>query len=117
MKIPKSIEDFIEATNHHNSNALLAVLSDTAVLTDEGHDYRGIAEIKKWSEEKLIGANVILDPIRIVERGGRTIIVTAKVDGSFDKTGLPDPFQMDFHFTIDSNKVAALSIRFPESIE
>lgn len=116
MQIPKPIAHFIEATNHHNTDALLAVLSDTAVLSDEGHDYRGIGEIKKWSDEKLIGAKVTLQPIRTVERSGKTI-VTAKVDGNFDKTGLPDPFQMDFHFTIDSNKVTTLSIRFPESIE
>jgi SnoaL-like domain len=116
MKIPQPISAFIHATNTHNTNELLAAFTDTAVISDEGHDYRGIAEIKKWSEEKLIGAEVTLQPTKTIERNGKTI-VTAKVDGNFDKTGLPDPFQMDFDFTIDSNKVAALSIRFPESIE
>lgn len=113
MKIPKPIAAFIRATNNHNTDSFLAVLSDTAVISDEGQDYRGIAAIKKWSDEKLIGAKVTLEPIKTVERSGKTII-TAKVDGNFDKTGLPDPFHMDFHFTIDSNKVAALSIRLPE---
>jgi SnoaL-like domain len=116
MKIPKPIAAFIEAINHHNTDAFLALLTHTAVISDEGHDYRGIAEIKKWSDEKLIGAKVTLQPTKTIERSGKTII-TAKVDGNFDKTGLPDPFQMDFHFTIDSNKVAALNIRFPEFIE
>lgn len=113
MKIPKPIAAFIRATNNHNTDAFLATLTYTAVISDEGQDYRGIAAIKEWSDEKYIGAKVTLEPIKTVERNGKTI-VTAKVDGNFDKTGLPDPFHMDFHFTIDSNKVAALSIRLAE---
>lgn len=114
MKMPQPIADFIQATNAHNTDKFLATLTDTAVISDEGHDYRGIAAIKEWSDEKLIGAKVTLEPIKTVNQDGN-IIVTAKIDGNFDKTGLPDPFQMDFHFTIDSNKVAALSIRLPEN--
>lgn len=113
MKIPEPIAAFIRATNHHNTDAFLAALTDTAVITDEEQDYRGIAAIKEWSDEKYIGAKVTLEPAKTVERNGKTI-VTVKVDGNFDKTGLPDPFHLDFHFTIDSNKVAALSIRLPE---
>jgi hypothetical protein len=113
MKIPKPIASFIEATNKHNLEELLAAIAETAIVNDEGHEYRGIAEIKKWSNEKVIGANVTLEPIKVVERSGNTI-VTMKIDGSFDKTGLPDPFVMDFHFTIDSNKISGVSIQFPD---
>lgn len=112
--IPEPITAFIRATNYHNTDEFLAALTDTAVITDEEQDYRGIAAIKAWSDEKYIGAKVTLEPIKTVERNGKTI-VTARVEGNFDKTGLPDPFHLDFHFTIDSNKVAALSIRLPES--
>ncbi|MCI0612392.1 nuclear transport factor 2 family protein, partial [bacterium] len=112
MKIPKPIADFIEATNKHNSDEFLAVIAETALVHDEGHDYRGISEIKKWSDEKVFGAKVILEPIRIIEQRNNTI-VRMKIDGNFDKTGLPDPFVMDFYFTIDSNKISRLSIRLP----
>jgi hypothetical protein len=43
---------------------------------------------------------------------GKTI-VTLRVDGDFDKTGLPDPLLLDFHFTLDTNKIGALDIRLP----
>jgi hypothetical protein len=112
MKIPKPIATLIEATNKHNSKEFLAVISETAIINDEGHDYRGIAEIKKWSDEKVFGAKVRLEPIKISERNGNTI-VRMKIDGNFDKTGLPDPLVMDFYFTIDSNKVSRLSIHLP----
>jgi hypothetical protein len=45
-----------------------------------------------------------------VVNSGDKAIVTVRVDGDFDKTGLPDPFLMDFHFIIDI-RIAALNIR------
>src|SRR5262245_53032397 len=115
MKIPKPIATFIEATNRHNSDELIAVIAETAIVNDEGHDYRGIAEIKKWSDEKVFGARVTLEPIKVIERNTNTT-VAMKIDGNFDKTGLPDPFVMDFHFTIDSDKITKLhSIPGPQN--
>ncbi len=109
-ELPRSIEAFIQATNKHDRDKLLATLTDDAVVTDEGHNYRGITAIKYWSDEKYIGAKVTLDPIGAVNRAGKTV-VTVEVDGSFDKTGLPDPFLMDFHFILEGPKIAALNIR------
>ena len=110
LQIPRSIGSFIEATNAHNTDDFLAALTDGAVITDEGQEYRGIVAIKEWSDEKYIGAKVTLDVVDVVKSNGKTI-VTVKVDGNFDKTGLPDPFLMDFHFTTDTNKITALNIR------
>jgi hypothetical protein len=110
LETPQPIADFIEATNKHNSRDVLAVFADGAFLTDEGQEYRGIAAIKEWSDEKLISAKVTLKVIELFNQAGETI-VTAEVDGNFDKTGLPDPFCMDFHFTIDDAKIVALYIR------
>lgn len=112
LPIPQPIVAFIEATNNHNAVEFLATLTDSAVITDEAQEYRGLAAIKEWSVAKYIGAKVTLDAVDVIEREGKTV-VTAKVDGKFDKTGLPDPFQMDFHFTVEGNKIAALNIRLP----
>jgi ketosteroid isomerase-like protein len=110
IQMPQAITAFIEATNRHDTDELLATLTHDAVVTDEGQEYRGIAAIKTWSDEKYVGAKVTLDVVDAVTNGDKTI-VTVKVDGNFDKTGLPDPFLMDFHFTTDNGKVAALNIR------
>ena len=109
-QIRRPIVAFIEAINDHNTEEFLATLTDTAVITDEGQTYRGIAAIKEWSDEKCIGARVTLKVISVIDRDGKTI-VTAELDGNFDKTGLPDPFYMDFHFIVDGDKIAALNIR------
>lgn len=112
LQMPQSIAAFIEATNAHKSDEFLATLTEGAVITDEGQEYRGIAAIKKWSDEKIIGARVTLDAVDLMNGDGKTI-VTLRVDGNFDKTGLPDPLLLDFHFTLDTNKISALDIRLP----
>src|SRR5260370_15948991 len=48
--------------------------------------------------------------VKVVEDQGQTI-VTAKLDGTFDRTGLPDPFLMDHCFNISRGKIAALTIK------
>ena len=45
-----------------------------------------------------------------VERDGQTI-VTAKIDGTFDRTGLPDPLLMEHCFTVTGDKIATLTCR------
>jgi hypothetical protein len=108
--LPPLIEAFIRATNKHETDEFLAAMTDDAVITDEGQSYRGITAIKEWSDEKYIGAKVTLKPVGAVDRDGK-IVVTVEVDGNFDKTGLPDPFLMDFHFTVNDSRIAAINIR------
>jgi hypothetical protein len=36
---------------------------------------------------------------------------TAKMDGNIDKMGIPDPFYMDLHFTVEANRIAVLDFR------
>jgi hypothetical protein len=110
LHIKKTISDFVTAINEHNTDAFLSVFTESAVITDEENEYQGIAAIKEWNAEKNIGANITLNPIEITERNGKTIL-TAEVDGSFDKTGLPDPFLMDLYFTHDENLISALKYR------
>lgn len=110
LRIPQTIAGFVKATNEHNSETFLAFFAENAVITDEGHEYRGIAAIKEWNDEKNIGANITLRPTQITERNGETIL-TAEVDGDFDKTGLPDPFLMDLYFILNGNRIAALNYR------
>ena len=110
LPIPQPIIAFIAATNNHDSGKFLPTLTDDAVITDEGQEYRGIAAIKEWSDEKYIGAKITLEAVAVIDRDGKSI-VTVEVDGNFDKTGLPDPLRMDFRFTVDGNKIAALNIR------
>ena len=111
--IPPCIESAIKAANDHDSARFLSNFGEAAVLTDEGQEYLGIEAIKKWSDEKLIGANVTFK-ITDVTNSADVSIVTAEVDGDFDKTGLPDPFLMAMHFVTAGSKIERLTFRLPE---
>ena len=113
LLIPKPIKSAIKAANDHDTNSFLSNFVETAVLTDEGQEYHGIEAIGKWSDEKLIGANVTFVITDIKSSGDKTV-VTAEVDGDFDKTGLPDPFVMALHFVTVGSKIKHLSFRLPE---
>lgn len=111
--IHEPIKSAIEAANNHDSILFLSNFAETAVITDEGHDYQGSAAIKKWSDEKLFGANVTFNIIGI-RRSGHTSVVTAEVDGDFDKTGLPNPFVMALHFVTSGSRIIRLAFRLHE---
>ena len=113
LLIPEPINSAINAANDHDSNRFLSNFVETAVLTDEGQEYHGIDAIRKWSDEKLIGANVTF-VITDTKSSRDKTIVTAEVDGDFDKTGLPDPFLMALHFVTVGAKIKHLSFRLPE---
>ena len=108
LEMPKVIADHINAVNERNSKAFLDTFSATAVVSDEGHEYQGAAAIGEWNTKKNIGAEIDLDPITVSECDGKTIL-TAKVDGHFDKTGLPDPLLMELHFTVEHDLIDSLS--------
>ena len=113
LQIPGPIKSAVKAANDHDATGFLSNFAETAVLTDEGQEYHGIAAIEKWSDEKLFGGNVTFD-ITDITSSGDTSVVTAKVDGDFDKTGLPDPFVMALHFVISGAKIKRLAFRLPE---
>lgn len=113
LSIPESVRSAVKAANNHDTNGFLSNFVETAVLTDEGHEYHGMEAIRKWSDEKLIGANVTF-LITDIKSSGNQTIVTAEVDGDFDKTGLPDPFVMVLHFVTVGSKIEHLSFRLPE---
>ena len=110
--IPEPIKSAIKAANDHDTASFLSNFAGTAILTDEGQDYRGIEAIEKWSGEKLIGANVTFKIIDI-RISGHSSVVTAEVDGDFDKTGLPNPFVMALHFATSGSAIEHLEFRLP----
>lgn len=115
-KLPNPVETYIRAINAHDAEAFQSSFASDAVVKDVGREIRGIAAIKEWGEREIFAVNVTLEVMEIAERGGQTI-VTVKVDGTFDRTGLPDPLVMDHCFTIAGDKIAALTCRLAGEVK
>jgi hypothetical protein len=112
-KLPKPIEIYVHAINAGDPAALQSAFADDAVVKDIGREIRGKAAIKEWARTEIFAVNVTLDVQKVIESAGQTV-VTVKIDGTFDRTGLPDPLLMDHCFTLAANKITALTCRLAE---
>jgi len=62
------------------------------------------------NDREIFSVNVTLDVMVAADRDGQTI-VTVEVDGTFDKTGLPDPLLLEHYFTVEGGKITSFSSR------
>ncbi|KQO18603.1 nuclear transport factor 2 family protein [Paenibacillus sp. Leaf72] len=109
LQIPTVIREYMDASNKPDPEAFINCFSEDAVVFDEGKKRIGKKEIKKWADQYHFGANVTLEP-RSIQENKDEIVVTCKLEGTYDKTGLPDPLLLDYHFRIADVKIASLSI-------
>ncbi|WP_019552668.1 nuclear transport factor 2 family protein [Propionispira raffinosivorans] len=108
-EIPQVINSFITATNKPDADAYLDCFAEDAIVLDEGQKKYGKSAIKKWSDENQFALDVRLEPKQI-KQDSNEIIITFKLDGNYNKNGLPDPLLLDFHFSIKDDKIIELSI-------
>jgi len=101
---------YVRSINDHDSGAFITLFADDAFVSDVGREVRGLVAIKEWGDRDIFEAQVTLQVIEVAERNGATI-VTAEVDGNFDRTGLPDPVIIDHHFTAEGGKIVGLTCR------
>ena len=109
-QLPRTVASYIQATNAHDAAGFIALFAEDAVVDDAGREFRGLNAIKAWSDHEIFAANVTLDVIDVVDRDGETV-VTSKVDGNFDRTGLPDPLFIDHHIKVEGGKIVGLKCR------
>ena len=106
-KLPSPIQTYLDTINQNNPAGFLACFAPDAVVRDVGHEYRGTQAIKEWSEREIFGVQVRLEFIRLVQNADAWC-VTVKVEGNFDRTGLPDPLLMRNDFTLTGERIATL---------
>jgi hypothetical protein len=109
-QLPQLVDAYIRATNSHDAASFIRLFADDAVVDDVGREFRGLAEIKAWSDREIFDVRVSLEAIDFANRDGEAII-TAKVDGTFDRTGLPDPLILVHYLAIKNDKIVRLRCR------
>src|SRR4029077_19850249 len=112
LKLPKPVETYIRAINAGDTDAFQSTFAPDAVVQDVGREICGIVAIRQWADQEIFAVNVTLDVMEVAERDGQTI-VTAKIDGTFDRTGLPEPLLMDHCFKIGADQISVLTCRLP----
>jgi ketosteroid isomerase-like protein len=105
MNLPPIIQKYIEASNAHDVEAVLACFADDATVRDENEARRGKSEIERWLTTTIEKYNFQFKPLNSQERANQTV-VSVVVSGTFPGS----PISLDYHFAIVSNKIASLTI-------
>ena len=107
--LPPLVATFVEATNGFDLEQLMDTFADDALVNDQLRDYWGKAAIRDWAERDIIGDRLTIAVTKVVSHYGN-FIVTANVNGNFDKRGLPDPLVLAFYFTPHRELIVQLII-------
>ena len=109
ITLPPLVAAFVEATNSFDLERLMAAFADDALVNDQLRDYWGKAAIRSWAERDVIGERLTIAVTKVVKHYDN-FIVTADIDGNFDKRGLPDPLVLAFYFTPHNDLIIQLII-------
>jgi hypothetical protein len=107
--LPLPVAAFMCATNLYDLDALSDTFVDDALVNDQFIDYWGKEAITAWAAHDVIGERLTLKVVKTVQHY-RQSVVTAHVDGLFDKRGLPNPLVLAFYFSSFDNKIVQLII-------
>jgi ketosteroid isomerase-like protein len=107
--LPPLIAAFVEATNSFDLERLMVTFADDALVNDQLRDYWGKSAIRNWAERDIIGEKLTIAVTTVVKHYDN-FVVTADIDGNFDKRGLPDPLVLAFYFTPHDDRIIQLII-------
>src|SRR5262245_9861983 len=105
-----TVAAYLAATNHHDRSAFVACFADCALVQDVGRVWRGIDAVRAWSEREIFTPNVELEVIALYVQGEETF-VTTRVEGDFDRTGLPDPVVIEHRIALAGDRISRLTCR------
>jgi hypothetical protein len=109
VALPSLVAAYVEATNSCDLERLLATFAEDALVNDQLRNYWGNPAIREWAKRDIVGQRLTMNVTRVITHYGN-FIVTANVDGDYDKRGLPDPLALAFYFTAQSDLIVQLII-------
>lgn len=107
--MPKAVIAFIRATNAFDLSGVLNALADDALVNDQFKSYWGKSAIREWALRDVVGDRLTMY-VSSATKHYKCTIVTANVDGEYEKSGLPDPLVLEFFFEVLSDKIIRLII-------
>jgi hypothetical protein len=94
---------FVESMNAQSSAAFIACFNHDAIVEDEGHVHRGIAEIRAWIEKAFARYQPILE-VTAATKLETGAIITGNLSGAFPGS----PIVLNYHLTIMQDQITVL---------
>jgi hypothetical protein len=109
IELPPTVTKHVDAVNAGDVAAIMRTFSDGAFVNDVRREFWGAHEIRGWVEREIVGAHVQMDPV-----DARThhdlVVVRARYDGDYDKTGLPPELILTNYFMLGGDAIDTLII-------
>jgi hypothetical protein len=109
VALPTLVAAYVAASNNFDLERLMSTFAEDALVNDQLRDYWGKPAIREWAKRDIIGERLTMNVTKVINHYNN-FIVTANVDGNFDKRGLPDPLVLAFYFTAQSDLIVQLII-------
>src|SRR5258705_10080574 len=104
LNLPKPIAAYFTA-DKGDSETLSQCFTESAVVKDEGHTYKGRAAIKEWKTDASAKYEYTCEPFACEEKDGKKV-VTSHLVGNFPGS----PVDLRFLFELEGDKIASLEI-------
>ena len=107
--LPPVVARNLAACNSHDIDAWMATFAPDALVNDVQREFASAKAIRAFAAKELFGDSVTFTPVQAVDRHG-DITVHARVDGTYDKAGLPDPLILSLYFSLRHEQITQLII-------
>jgi len=111
VQVPQPVNDLIDAMNRYDLDGFMKPFATDALVNDRHRQFWGTDAIRKWAELEITGDRVTMDPYHIVNHHG-DVIITAAIDGDYDKSDLPVP-SLAFYFIVRDGQITQLLLLPP----
>ena len=105
LNLPPIIQRYVDASNAHDVRSILQCFADDATVRDENATHRSKVDIRSWARTTIEKYKFHFKPLSSEERGSETF-VSVEISGTFPGS----PISLDYHFTINGDKIASLTI-------
>jgi hypothetical protein len=105
------VADHVAAVNAFDVEAVMATFAADAYVNDNRREFVGTDAVRRWVEREMIGDNVTIDVVEVLDHHGDTI-VRGSYDGTFDKSALPDELVLTNYFSVRDGKIVSLVVIF-----
>ncbi len=113
--LPQVIRDHIAAYRRHDAEAFMATLAPDALVNDVRREFLGGQAIRAWADKEIFDPKVTLEIDATFEHYGN-LIIRFRVDGDFDKSGLPDPLILTYYFAVQDYRITQLIIMHNKAV-
>jgi hypothetical protein len=105
------VAEHIDAVNAFDLDRIVATFAPDAYVNDNRREIWGTEAIRAFMAKEFVGDHVTMDVREVLSHYDETI-VRARYDGTYDKTNLPEDFEMTSYFGLRNGKITSLSIIF-----